>query len=74
MKLYIIELENGLVSAVEEETLTQQFNCEKKDFYDNIGITLMHYHVDSIELDFLRNLSQLEDIFKKRGLPFRTTE
>lgn len=74
MKFYIVELGNGLISAVEEETLTQKFNCEKKDFYDYIGMTLMHYHIDNIELDFLRNLSQLEDIFKKRGIPFRTTD
>lgn len=73
MKLYIVELENGLISAVEKETLVQQFNCEKKDFYANIDMLLMHFHIDNIELIYLRNLSQLEGIFKKRGFSFRTT-
>ena len=76
-KLYIVEVpETGTVSAVDDQTLVQLFNCEKQDFYKNLDMVVMKYANanSTIELKFLVGLWQLEKIYEERGVPFVINE
>lgn len=69
MKLYIVELENGLVSAINSETMVQLFNDNKDNFYQMLKCTLGHYHVDNLELEWVP-FCNLEQKYTEKGLEF----
>lgn len=73
MKLYIVELDNGLVSAINADTMVQLFNDTKEKFYDMLGVTLMHHHVDNLELEWVK-FYQLEKKYAEKGLKFNVLD
>lgn len=73
MKLYIVELKNGLVSAVSAESMIQLFNDTKENFYQMLICTLGHYHIDNLELEWVK-LCDLEGKYAEKGLTFNVTD
>jgi hypothetical protein len=73
MKLYIVELENGLISGVNAESMVQLFNDTKENFYQMLIYTLGHYHIDNLELEWVK-FCDLEEKYKEKRLTFNVTE
>lgn len=73
MKLYIVELKNGLISAVNAETMVQLFNDAKENFYQMLNCTLGHYHTDNLELEWVK-FCDLKEKYAEKGLTFNVVE
>lgn len=67
MKLYIVELETGLVSGVDAESMRQLWNKPKSEFYPMLVCTLGRNRIDSLELEWL-STKELEQKYAEKGI------